>query len=76
MFSTNFNLAQVGYQEQEFFLSGTAKSYTSTTPLTTDGAWNHIVPTGTTAGYTTRAIVRRPVDPAKPVLTGRFHITS
>jgi hypothetical protein len=65
MFSTNFNLALVGYQEQEFFLSGTAQSYTSTTPLTTNGAWNNIVPTGLTAGYTTRAIVRRPIDPAK-----------
>src|SRR5262249_48713720 len=65
MFSTNFNLAQVGYQEQEFFITGTAKSYTSTTPLTTDGAWNHIGPTGMTAGYTTRVIVRRPIDPAK-----------
>src|SRR5690348_13859663 len=50
MFSTNFNLAQVGYQEQEFFISGTAKGYTSTTPLTTDGAWNNIITTGT-AGY-------------------------
>jgi hypothetical protein len=38
MFSTNFNLAQLGYQEQEFFITGNAKSYTSTTPLTTDGA--------------------------------------
>lgn len=65
MFSTNFNLAQVGYQEQEFFISGTAKSYTSTTPLTTDGVWNNIVATGATAGYTTRVVVRRPIDPAK-----------
>jgi len=65
MFSTNFNLAQVGYQEQEFFISGTAKSYTSTTPLTTDGVWNNISATGATAGYTTRVVVRRPIDPAK-----------
>ncbi len=65
MFSTNFNLAQVGYQEQEFFVSGTAKSYTSTTPLTTDGVWNNIIATGATAGCTTRVVVRRPVDPAR-----------
>src|SRR5215469_18799909 len=65
MFSTNFNLAQVAYQEQEFFISGTAKSYTSSTPLTTDGVWNNTVPTGATAGYTTRVVVRRPIDPAR-----------
>jgi hypothetical protein len=65
MFSTNFDLAHVGYQEKEFFLSGTAKSYTSRTSLTTDGKWNNIVPTGTTAPYTTRVVVRRPIDPAK-----------
>jgi hypothetical protein len=65
MFSTNFNLAQVGYQEKEFFVSGTAKSYTSNALLTTDGKWNNIVPTGTTAPYTTRVVVRRPIDPTR-----------
>jgi Alpha/beta hydrolase domain len=65
MFSTSFNLAQVGYQEKEFFISGTAKSYTSSQLLTTDGKWNNIVPTGTTAPYTTRVVVRTPIDPAK-----------
>jgi hypothetical protein len=62
MFSTNFNLASVGYQEQEFFLSGTATSYTSTSLLTTDGKWNGIT-AHDAAPYTTRAIVRRPIDP-------------
>ena len=27
--------------------------------------WNNVIPTGTTAGYTTRVVVRRPVNPAK-----------
>jgi hypothetical protein len=65
LFSTNFNLAQVGYQEREFFISGTAKSYTSSTLLTPDGKWNNIVPTGATAPYTTRVVVRRPIDPTR-----------
>lgn len=63
VFSTNFDLAQVGYQESEFFLSGTATSYTSTSPLTSDGKWS--VTPSATAPYTTRAVVRRPVDPKK-----------
>lgn len=63
MFSTSFDLAQVGYRESEFFLSGTASGYTSATPLTSDGKWA-VTPNGT-APYTTRAVVRRPVDPKK-----------
>jgi hypothetical protein len=65
MFSTNFDLAQVGYQEKEFFVSGAASSYTSTTPLTMDGIWENVTPTGATAPYTTRLVVRRPIDPTK-----------
>ncbi|HWU67911.1 MAG TPA: alpha/beta hydrolase domain-containing protein [Stenotrophobium sp.] len=45
-----YDLADLGYDEQEYFVSGTAKTYT--TP-------------STTAPYTTRIIVRRPLDPAK-----------
>jgi hypothetical protein len=64
VFSTAFNLAQVGYQEKEFFVSGTASSHTSTTPLTKDGLWNNVTPTGVTAPYTTRIVVRRPIAPS------------
>ncbi|ONH26440.1 hypothetical protein BL253_24645 [Pseudofrankia asymbiotica] len=53
----------MGYKESEFFLSGTATSYTSGSPLTSDGKWA-VAPSGT-APYTTRAVVRRPVDPKK-----------
>jgi hypothetical protein len=63
MFSTNFDLAKVGYQEKEYFVSGTASTYTSAGPLTTDGKWT--VTPGVTAPYTTRVIVRRPVNAAK-----------
>lgn len=58
---TVFDLATVGYQEDEFFLSGTATAYTSDAALTADGAWT-ARPAGT-APYATRVVVRRPVDP-------------
>lgn len=45
-----FDLAPYGFVEEEYFLSGTAKTY---------GA------TPTTADYTTRMLVRRPADPKK-----------
>ena len=63
VFSTNFDLAKVGYQESEYFVSGTATSYTSASPLTTDGKWT--VTPDATAPYTTRVVVRRPVNAAK-----------
>ncbi|MGF7235773.1 MAG: alpha/beta hydrolase domain-containing protein [Frankia sp.] len=63
LYSTNFDLGKVGYEESEFFLSGTASSYTSATPLTSDGRWT--VTADASAPYTTRAVIRRPVDPKK-----------
>jgi hypothetical protein len=57
-----FDLASVGYQEQELFISGDATSYVADAPLTSDGRWD--VSTGTSAPYTTRIVVRRPIDPA------------
>lgn len=45
-----YKLADLGYDEQEYFISGTAKTYTQPS---------------TTAPYTTRIIVRRPLDPAR-----------
>jgi hypothetical protein len=58
-----FDLASVGYTEEEFFQSGTANSYTSSVPLGSDGVWN--MTTAATAPYTTRIVVRRPTDPSK-----------
>ena len=57
------DLADAGYEQTEFFISGTATAYQSAEALTVDGNWN--VEPATTAAYKTRAIVRRPTDPAK-----------
>ncbi len=50
-----------GYEEQEFFFEGTARAYTPTQPLGSDGRW--AVQQSSTAPYKTRLIVRRPTDP-------------
>lgn len=56
------DLSAYDYVEQEFFASGTAYAFRSTsTPA--NGRWS-IVPT-TSASYRTRIIVRRPAQPAK-----------
>ncbi len=60
---TSFDLSQVGYEQSEYFLSGTATSYTSSAPLTSDGKWR--VTPSTTAPYTTRVVVYRPSNPHK-----------
>jgi len=55
-------LAAHGYVENEYFASGKAYAFTSTsTP--SNGRWTFTV--GTSAPYTTRILVRRPSDPAK-----------
>ena len=61
--STLFPLSQVGYEEEEYFISGTATSYTSTHKLTSNGRW-HVDPAHH-AAYTTRVIVYRPIDPSR-----------
>ncbi len=61
--ATNFDLASVGYEQAEYFISGTATSYTSATPLTSDGKWT--VTPAATAPYKTRLIVYRPTNPKK-----------
>ena len=61
--STLFPLAPLGYEQKEFFLSGTADSYTSKAPLSTNGQWD--ATTATKAPYTTRVVVYRPIDPKR-----------
>ncbi len=61
--ATTFDLAQVGYEQAEYFVSGTATAYVSTGPLGTDGRWS--VAPGETAAYRTRLIVYRPADPRR-----------
>lgn len=60
---TSFDLSSVGYAQSEFFLSGNATSYTPTAPLGSDGIWS--VAPASTAPYTTRVVVNRPVNPAR-----------
>jgi hypothetical protein len=63
LYGTSFNLAKVGYERSQFFVSGTAHSYVPVDPLTTDGKWS--VTSGASAPYTTRIAVYRPIDPQK-----------
>jgi hypothetical protein len=61
--TTAFDLSQIGYQQSEFFMSGTANSYLPTTPLGANGYWS-VIPVDT-APYTTRLIVYSPADPRR-----------
>ncbi len=58
---TAFDPAVVGYEQSEVFLSGMASAYEPTAPLGTDGKYS--VAATSTAPYTTRAVVMRPIDP-------------
>jgi len=57
-----FDGSAFGYMEEEYFIGGTATSYTSATPLSEDGSWT--VEAKDTAEFKTRIVVRRPVDAA------------
>ncbi len=58
--TTSFNLKTVGYEQDEYFLSGTASAYTSHSPLTANGRWT--VAPASTAPYKTRMVVYRPIN--------------
>jgi hypothetical protein len=60
---TLFNLAQVGYKQSEYFIAGTARSYESPEPLTTDGKWS--VQVDDEADFKTRIVVYQPIDDAR-----------
>lgn len=61
--TTSFDLSSVGYEQSEYFLSGTATAYTSASPLTSNGRWT--VTPASSATYKTRMVVYRPIDPAR-----------
>jgi hypothetical protein len=61
--STTFPLEDVGYVQEEFFMSGMATSYASANPLTSDGKWT--VSAAEMAPYKTRMLVYRPAKPKK-----------
>lgn len=54
------DLADLGYEESEYFVSGTAVSYTNVNELDSDGRWE--VQEADAADYTTRILVYRPTD--------------
>jgi len=58
-----FDVANVGYVAEEFFLSGTASSYRAAGELGADGRWR--VTPSETADFTTRIVVLTPADPAR-----------
>ena len=58
-----FDIGSVGYVAEEFFVSGTASSFTSATQLSPDGRWS--VTPSATADYITRIVVLTPADRAQ-----------
>jgi Alpha/beta hydrolase domain len=58
----NFDEAEVGYLENEYFFSGTAISYMATDELHSDGVWS--LQEADTAEYTSRIVVLRPINDA------------
>jgi hypothetical protein len=57
-----FDLADVDYQQSEFFVEGTASAYAPVDPLTSNGLWT--VAPSTSAAYKTRIVVNRPINAA------------
>src|SRR4051812_26193682 len=62
LFSVAFDLASVGYDVHEHFVSGTAGSYSEVRPREPDGRWD--VEESGSAEFTTRCVVYKPADPA------------
>lgn len=58
-----FDLADVGYVAEEFFVSAAARCYAPVSELGPDGRWA-VTPSGT-ADYTTRIVALTPSDPAR-----------
>ncbi len=56
-----YDLAKLGYTEQEFLLSGAAEAYRLAAERTSDGQWT-VLPADR-AAFTTRVLVRQPADP-------------
>ncbi|RLQ20518.1 hypothetical protein DWB85_17360 [Seongchinamella sediminis] len=62
LLAQNFDLADVGYEQAEYFLEGEASAFTNLNELLPDGQWQ--VEAGEQAAYKTRIVVYRPIDPA------------
>jgi hypothetical protein len=63
LLAQSFELVDIGYEDAEYFLSGTATSFTNLSELGNDGLWD--VEPGETADYKTRIVVHRPLDAAQ-----------
>lgn len=61
--TTSFDLAEVGYEQSEYFIKGTAHSYISRDAMNPDGKWQ--VTPQDAAEFKTRIVIYRPVDPAR-----------
>jgi acetyl esterase/lipase len=59
----SYDVPLLGYQVEEFFVSGTAISYKLAGKATEDGKWDAVP--SRSAPYTTRIVVVRPSDPSK-----------
>ena len=57
-----FDAGAFGYVEDEYFLSGSANSFTADAPLASDGRWTATA--AASAAYQTRMVVRRPATAA------------
>ncbi len=60
--STFFDLDTLGYEQAEYFVSGTANAYSNVNELASDGLWQ--VEATAQADYLTRIVVIRPSDAA------------
>ena len=58
-----FDLKAMGYVVEEYFVAGTATSYTLAGEATADGRWT--AKPAATAPYVTRVVMVRPIDPKK-----------
>ena len=58
-----YSMEDLGYVEHEYLVEGQADSYQFVSDRHPHGRWD-IEPTGDTARFCTRIVVRRPVDPA------------
>lgn len=58
------DLGAFGYVEEEYFISGEARSYDLKGTQTRDGKWT-LTPSGQTRPYTTRLLIQKPRDPSR-----------
>jgi hypothetical protein len=59
----NYDLAELGYQKHEFFMSGTANAFINVNEFLPDGFWE--AKPADTAEYKTRVVTVRPINPAE-----------